>query len=221
MNDSDIAIIGISGKYSKSDSPEKLLENLIQGKELNRESKPCDDDGKEGYVNRCADLHDVEYFDNQFFGYSPYEVTVMDPQQRLFLECCYRALEDAGYANDHEKCIGVYGATSISSYLLNNISKNSKYYDGSLNYSVLLGNDKDFLSTRVSYKMNLNGPAITVQTACSSSLVGLHYACQGLLNYDCDPSFSRWSVYYHSSKQRVYSFRGSNFLRRWILSTIR
>lgn len=183
----DIAIIGLSGKYSGADSPNILWEKILKGIDLNIEISDTNINNKENYVNRCSFIEDIDCFDNEFFNFTPYEAAITDPQQRIFLECCFKALEDAGYANDNEKkYIGVFGSSTMSSYLINNIYKNSQYNGEELNYSILIGNDKDFLATRVAYKLNLCGPAMTIQTACSSSLVSLHYACQSLLNYECD-----------------------------------
>jgi len=114
---------------------------------------------------------------------------MMDPQHRFFLECASEALESAGYNPDtYEGLIGVYAGASMSTYLLNlysnrNLHQTLVSHDF---YQTLINNDKDFLPTRVSYKLNLKGPSVTVQTACSTSLVAVHLACQSLLNYQCD-----------------------------------
>src|SRR5258708_13474906 len=111
----------------------------------------------------------------------------MDPQQRIFMECAWEALERAGYSSDNSAdSIGVYGAVSVSSYLLNNLYSNAELLDLVGSYPILLGNDKDFLATHTSYKLNLKGPSMAVQTACSSSLVAVHLACQSLVNGECE-----------------------------------
>ena len=111
----------------------------------------------------------------------------MDPQQRIFLECAWTALEDAGYgAHEAPRHIGVYGGTSMSSYLLNVLLRRPESFGSGLDLRTLIGNDKDHLTARVAYRLDLVGPAITVQTACSTSLVAVHLAAQGVLNGDCE-----------------------------------
>src|SRR5439155_20499243 len=111
------------------------------------------------------------------FGFTPREAECMDPQQRLFLECAWEALEHAGYAPDAgQRRVGVFAGASMSSYLFN-LYSNADFVDLVGSYQVGLGNDKDHLPTRVSYKLNLTGPSIGVQSACSSSLVAVHMAC--------------------------------------------
>jgi len=109
----------------------------------------------------------------------------MDPQQRLFLEYAWSALEDAGY--DPARCpgpVGVYGGASTNTYLFNNLLSGGRLDASSL--SALFGNQSDYLTTRVSYKLNLRGPSLDVQTSCSSSLVAVHLAGQALLAGECD-----------------------------------
>lgn len=142
---------------------------------------------KKEYVNRGAILKDIEYFDAEFFEFTPNDAKLTDPQQRIFLECAWEALEVSGYPpQTTPRNVGVYGSMSPSTYLLRNISQSKEYGNDLLSYPVMIGNDKDFLCTRVSYKLNLTGPSISVQTACSSSLVAIHTACQSLINGECD-----------------------------------
>ena len=132
-------------------------------------------------------LDSIDEFDAEFFGYSPREARLMDPQHRLFLECAWSALECAGYPPDSCQALtGVYAGSSLSSYLLYNILPNLRDPHAEDTFQVMIGNDKDFLCTRVSYKLNLRGPSITIQTGCSTSLVAIHLACQSLLGYQCD-----------------------------------
>ena len=129
----------------------------------------------------------MDVFDNEFFGYTPNEAKVMDPQHRLLLTHAYRAIEDAGYeCTPDDARVGVFATSSFSSYLFNIILPQIRHTSGDINYGILIGNDKDFLATKIAYKLDLKGPAINIQCGCSSSLVALHYACQGLLNGDCD-----------------------------------
>ena len=137
------------------------------------------------YVKAAARLDDVEWFDAAFFGYSRKEAALMDPQQRLFLECAWEALEEAGYPP--QGCpgsVGVFAGAGANSYLAAYAHRL-----GTLEGDVLatfLGNAVDFLTTRVSYKLDLTGPSLSIQTACSTSLVAVHLACQSLLHGECD-----------------------------------
>jgi acyl transferase domain-containing protein len=138
------------------------------------------------FVNAGGILDGIELFDASFFGFSPREAEILDPQQRLLLECAWQALEDSGYDPDrYEGAIGVYAGGILSSYLFNLLS-NREHREIAGDFQVFTGNDKDHLSTRVSYKLNLKGPSVTVQTACSTSLVAVAMACQSLATYQCD-----------------------------------
>ncbi len=129
----------------------------------------------------------MELFDAPFFGFLPREAELTDPQQRLFLECAWEACELAGYDPDrYAGRIGVYAGTSSNSYFWSHLHPNWQRLGDMGSLQTLICNEKDFLATRVSYKLNLRGPSITVQTACSTSLVAVHLACQGLLSGDCD-----------------------------------
>ncbi|MEM7388172.1 MAG: type I polyketide synthase, partial [Verrucomicrobiota bacterium] len=129
---------------------------------------------------------DTDCFDASFFGYSPREAEFLDPQHRLFLEAAWEALETAGYDSEREnRPIGVFGGTGMNGYLFN-LYSNPTVRSNASPYELFVGNDKDFLTTRVSYKLNLRGPSIGIQTACSSSLVAVHTACQSLLSGECD-----------------------------------
>jgi acyl transferase domain-containing protein/surfactin synthase thioesterase subunit len=140
------------------------------------------------YVKAAALLPGIEQFDAAFFEYSPHEARLIDPQQRLLLELAWQAFEDAGQAvGSAPQPIGVFTGLGgvVSSYLLDRLSTSTELpgYTGELAH---LGNDKDFSSTRISYKLNLTGPSITVQTACSTSLVAVHLACQAILAGECE-----------------------------------
>jgi acyl transferase domain-containing protein len=125
-------------------------------------------------------------FDAGFFGYSPREAEIMDPQQRVFLECAWEAFEDANCdVQAYQGRIGVFAGSAMSSYLFANLYP--VYQAATLsNRAVMIGNEKDYLPARVSYKLNLSGPSISVNTTCSTSLVALHLACQSLLHGECD-----------------------------------
>lgn len=194
IKDSDIAIIGISGRFPGAANIEDFWQNLRDGvesisffsdEELVASGIEPATLKQPNYVKAGAVLSNIELFDSNFFDISPREAATMDPQHRIFLECAWDSLENSGYAlQNNDKTIGVYAGVSISSYLLSNLYPNSDIIPDT--YSALIGNDKDFLPTRVSYKLNLRGPSINVQTACSTSLVAVHLACQSLLNGECD-----------------------------------
>ncbi|HST59835.1 MAG TPA: acyltransferase domain-containing protein, partial [Longimicrobium sp.] len=138
------------------------------------------------FVPAGGALAEVELFDAAFFGFTPREAQVTDPQQRLFLEVAWEALEHAGYdAARVPGRVGVYAGTSMSHYYLNLLTR-PDVTAAAGEMAVYMGNDKDFLATRAAFQMGLEGPALVVQTACSTSLVAVHLACQGLLGGDCD-----------------------------------
>ncbi|MGB8355653.1 MAG: amino acid adenylation domain-containing protein [Chthoniobacteraceae bacterium] len=197
-----IAIVGVAGKFPGARDVNQFWKNLVDGVESITQMTDCEllesgisaeDVKNPNYVKARAILGDADAFDAAFFGYSPREAELMDPQHRLFLESAWHALEDAGcdparYAG----AIGVFAGVSLNTYLLANLSGDGKFLDDLTesyqtgNYHMLVGNDKDFLPTRVSYKLNLRGPSMSIQTACSTSLVAVCQACQSLLNYQCD-----------------------------------
>ncbi|MDB4972428.1 MAG: Thioester reductase protein [Myxococcaceae bacterium] len=138
------------------------------------------------YVRAACVLPSADLFDAEFFGITPSEAAVMDPQHRLFLECAWQALEDAGHdPNRFDGSIGVYGGCFMNRYLLN-LYSNESFLRSPMAYFARHYNDKDFLATNVAYRMNLRGPAVSIQTACSTSLVATHFACQALHAHDCD-----------------------------------
>jgi len=198
VNDSDIAIIGMSCRAPGAMDLEAFWRNIRDGvesvsffshEELLAEGIELATLKQSNYVKACGVLSDIELFDASFFDFSPRQAQLTDPQHRIFLECAWESLENAGYAlENNENIVGVYAGTSMSTYLINNLFPNKDSLPDV--YSMLIGNDKDFLATRVSYKLNLRGPGITVQTACSTSLVAIHLACQSLLNGECDISLA-------------------------------
>jgi acyl transferase domain-containing protein len=185
-----IAIIGLSGRFPKSSTVEALWQNVAAGRELvtrfsdeelAREGVPEALRRSPDYVPARAVLDDAFLFDAGFFGFTPGEAKLTDPQHRLFLECAWEALEHAGYdPSRYPDYIGVYGGADVNAYAVANLALSGSELWG------LIGNDKDYFATRVSYKLNLRGPGITVQTACSTSLVAVQVACQALLGYQCD-----------------------------------
>ncbi|HXQ70877.1 MAG TPA: amino acid adenylation domain-containing protein, partial [Pyrinomonadaceae bacterium] len=192
--ESDIAIIGMAGRFPGATNVAEFWLNLRDGVESMREFS--EDEmlaagvsaellRQDRYVRRGTELKGLEYFDAEFFGLTPREAEAMDPQQRMFLECAWEALEDAGYdSSSYPLPIGMFAGAATNTYMLQLIS-NRELFRSVGGFQTKLLNDKDFLTTRVSYKLGLKGPSLTVQTACSTSLVAVHLACQSLLNGEC------------------------------------
>ncbi len=194
-NGSEIAIIGMAGRFPGAKNIDEFWQNLQSGIEsisvfTNEELLAFGVDAatlnNPNFVKARAILEDIELFDAAFFGFNPREAEITDPQHRLFLECASVALENAGYDSENYKgSVGVYAGASLSTYLLDIYSNEDiiKFIDS---HQLAIAGDKDYLTTRVSYKLNLEGPSYTVQTACSTSLVAVHLASQSLLNGECD-----------------------------------
>lgn len=194
--DTAIALIGMAGRFPGARTIDAYWQNIVQGvrsirffsdAELLRAGVDPDLLAQPNYVRAGAPVDDIDLFDASAFKYAPQEAALMDPQHRLFLECAWEALEDAGYDPErYQDLIGVFAGSAISTYLLRNILPNSQVMSDINSMQAALGNDKDSLASRVSYKLNLRGPSIAVQTYCSTSLVATHLAVQSLLNYECD-----------------------------------
>ncbi|MCC5658366.1 acyltransferase domain-containing protein [Nostoc sp. XA010] len=190
-----IAIIGMAGRFPGAKSVAQFWQNLCDGVEsisyFNDEELLASGVDPAylrdpNYVKAGFVLENIEMFDASFFGFSPREAEILDPQQRVFLECAWEALENAGYNPKADNNLtGLYAGGNLSTYLFYNLASHPDLLK-SLNLQVTLGNDKDFIPTRVSYKLNLKGPSVNVGTACSTSLVAVHLACRGLLSYQCD-----------------------------------
>lgn len=189
----EIAIIGLAGRFPGANNTAEFWRNLSNGKECISFFAPetllaagidADIVRQPNYVRAHGVLQGADLFDAAFFKFPPREAEITDPQQRVFLECAWEALEDAGYAVEEQRnVVGVFAGSSLNAYLLRNLSA----IKGTLNgHQLVLASDKDFLATRVAYKLNLQGPALTIQTACSTSLVAVHMACQSLLSGECD-----------------------------------
>ncbi|HEY0601278.1 MAG TPA: type I polyketide synthase, partial [Herpetosiphonaceae bacterium] len=182
----EIAIIGIAGRFPGAPTLDIFWNNLRDGIESITRFDQADAAESE-IVKASAVLDDIEHFDAAFFGMSPREAEILDPQQRLFLECAWEAIESAGYnLQRYDGSVGVYAGVGINTYLLKNLYSNPNLIDLIGEAQIKHGNDKDFLATRVSYLLNLDGPSVVVQTACSTSLVAVHLACRSLLSGECD-----------------------------------
>ncbi|MEH2405211.1 beta-ketoacyl synthase N-terminal-like domain-containing protein [Nostoc sp.] len=196
FNNSEVAIIAITGRFPGAKDIASFWQNLRDGvesiswltdEELINSGISLESLSNSNYVKASAALSDIELFDANFFAYSAKEAELIDPQQRLFLELAWEAVEKAGYdPQTYNGFIGVYGGVGMSRYLLNNLYPNHQLLATIDPIQLGISNDKDFLPTRVAYKLNLTGPAVNVQTACSTSLVAVHVACQSLLNGECD-----------------------------------
>lgn len=196
-----IAIIGVAGRFPGAKNVAEFWKNQLSGVESISHfsveeleiADPASVADNPSYVRARSVLEDVEMFDADFFNIYAREASLMDPQQRLFLEVCWEAIEDAGYDPTRaDAAIGVYGGCSVPTYLLSRLCRQPGFIDRfTEDYQVgsfqeLIGNGSDFFATRVSYKLDLRGPALTVQSACSTSLVAVAHACQSLMTGQCD-----------------------------------
>ncbi|MDF1756469.1 MAG: amino acid adenylation domain-containing protein [Verrucomicrobiales bacterium] len=196
--DDQIAIVGMALRVPGADDPDQFWENLVSGKEsISRFEKEelayPDEYESPGFVPAKGIIEGIDLFDASFFGILPKDAEIMDPQQRIFLELAWEAMEKAGYQPDnHSERIGVYAGAYFDTYLLTNLCTDQKFLHnlipqiqvGSLQTE--LGNDKDYLATRVAFKLNLRGPAMTLQTACSTSMVAIAEACRSIRDGLCD-----------------------------------
>jgi acyl transferase domain-containing protein/NADP-dependent 3-hydroxy acid dehydrogenase YdfG len=191
-----IAIIGMAVRFPGADSVEAFWRNLRDGVESI--TFFSDDEliaaGVEPatladprYVKANGVLADADRFDAAFFGMTPREAELTDPQHRVFLEVAWEAMERAGYDSaSMGGRVGVFAGAGLSTYLVKNLAPNRAVVESAGELALLLGNNKDFAPTRASYKLNLRGPSVSVNTACSTSLVATHLACQSLLDFHCD-----------------------------------
>ena len=195
-SDFDIAIVGMACRFPGARNTAEFWANLRDGVESIRffTEEELVALGVDREVIRdprfvpCGPtLAEIDSFDADFFGYSPREASMLDPQQRIFLECAWHALEDAGHCPTRfNGKIAVFAGSSASGYLLFNLLRSDEINSREDAFDLMLANDKDFLATRVSYELGLTGPSISVQTGCSTSLVACHLAVQSLLSYQCD-----------------------------------
>lgn len=197
MNGQEIAVIGMAGRFPGARTTDEFWDNLSRGvesirvlsaEELRANGVSETELADPAYVRAAAILNDVDRFDAGFFGFSARDAAIMDPQHRHFLECAWEALENSGHtAESFPGSIGVYAGSGMNAYLIHNLLANQPLVQSAGLFLLRqTGNDKDVLSTRVSYQLNLHGPSLNIQTACSTSLVAIHMACQSLLNHECD-----------------------------------
>ena len=194
-----IAIIGMAGRFPGARNVDAFWQNIVGGVESITRFADCElvlpppPDAGSAFVNARGVVKDAEWFDAGFFNINAREAATLDPQHRVFLECAWEALENAGCDPEQYKgLIGVWAGSSLNSYLLYNLCTDKAYLERLVagyqqgESADFLGNEKDFVATRVSYKLNLRGPSLTVQSACSTSLVAVAQACQALLGYQTD-----------------------------------
>ncbi|NJP66439.1 acyltransferase domain-containing protein [Streptomyces sp. ventii] len=188
-------------RFPGADTPEELWRIIRDGEDrvvhfpeerLRAAGVPESTYRAEGFVGATAPLDDIAGFDAAYFGITGREAEVVEPQQRLFLECAHHALEDSGYGRERPGTrTGVFAATGsylypLQNYLLNNVLPDGVEEDWLSRLQVLLGTHPDFNATRTAFRLGLTGPAVGVQTACSSSLVAVQLAAQSVLVGDCD-----------------------------------
>ena len=207
-----IAVIGMSGRFPGAANPDEFWQNLIAGKDCVTRFEGRTDENGTKYVGARSMFEKPDMFDASFFGIYPKEAELMDPQHRVFLECAWEAIEHGGYdPHAYPGMIGVYAGLSLNTYLLHNLGKArelAKNYQVA-EYQTMLGNDKDFLPVRVSYKLNLRGPSMTIQTACSTSLVAICQAATSLLTYQCDMALAGGvSISFPQQRDYLYAEEG-------------
>jgi len=196
-----VAIIGMAGRWPSAKSVAEFWQNQLRGVEAishftveELEVPNAEQLAKlPNYVRSRSILDDVDLFDAEFFSIYPREAQMMDPQHRLMLESCWQALEDAGYdPGAYSGAIGVYAGMSMSTYFLTKLCTAPGFIEQFAadyqvgNYLAMMGASLDFLATRVAYKLNLRGPAFTMQAGCATSLLAITQACQSLLTYQSD-----------------------------------
>lgn len=192
----DIAIIGISGRFPDARNIEQFWNNIAAGdcavrnfsaEELLSAGVSEEELADPNYVRRGLVLDNIDLFDAPFFGLTPRDAEIMDPQQRFLLECAVETLDDAGYPSEKQAGkIGVFAGKGTSFYLLEHLLPNAAIVRQLSLMPILNVNEKDYAATLISYKLNLTGPSVNVNTACSTSLVAVHLACESLLNGGCD-----------------------------------
>lgn len=193
--DTALAIVGMAGRFPGANNLDTFWHNLRSGvksirqfseQELLAAGVSPEVLKMPNYVRAGTVLEGAEFFDSEFFGYTPREAELTDPQHRIFLECTYEALQDAAYdVETYPGLIGVFAGSALSPYFMRSLKTGQALSDADL-MQVAVGNERDSLASAISYKLNLRGPSLGVQTFCSTSLVAVHIACQSLLNYECD-----------------------------------
>ncbi|MBA6151371.1 polyketide synthase [Gelidibacter maritimus] len=191
----DVAVIGMAGRFPGANSIQELWEVLKNGKEtisffspeeLDR-AIPEDLRNDPLYVRARGIIPSAPEFDPAFFGLNPKVASVMDPQQRLFLEVAWEVLEQSGHLPKHyDGSVGVYAGTGMNTYYKNNILPNPELLNQVGDFQASTLNEKDYIATRTAYHLNLKGPAVSVHSACSTSLLAISQATEAIRNGQCD-----------------------------------
>ncbi len=180
-----MAVVGMACRVPGADDLETFWDNIRNGRDMLRKNNSVEA-ASSGRVPVSGWIDQADCFDHAFFRYTPGEAVTIDPQQRILMECAWHALEHAGIDPARSSLsIGVYASVAANSYLTRNMAGYAEYRDYGMDYASI-GNDKDFAATRIAYKFDLHGPALSVQTGCSASGTALHTACQALAAGDCD-----------------------------------
>jgi phthiocerol/phenolphthiocerol synthesis type-I polyketide synthase E len=189
-----IAIIGMSIRAPGAASVDQFWDNVKQKREsisffstaeLIASGLQEEVINASNYVKARGIVENIDMFDAGFFGFTPREAQITDPQHRLLLECAWEALEDAGH-NPDGASIGVYAGVPLSTYLFKNLLPNPQVIQSTASMQLLVANVGDHVSTKISYRFNMRGPSVSIGTACSTSLVAVHLACRSLLFFECD-----------------------------------
>lgn len=206
IKDSDIAIIGMSGKFPGADSVTEFWDKIKNGIDCITRSDSDFSKAPRNFINAFGALKDIKSFDASFFDISDKEAVLLDPQQRLLLETVYEALENSGYVPESNNRIGLFAGADEHYYIWDSFF-NAPFYTQEDYYGkkLYLGGS---LTSRVSYKLNLTGPSLTVRAACATSLVTTHLACQSLLNYECDIALAG-GVNIYPFQDGYYAFEGT------------
>src|SRR5689334_5371588 len=192
-----VAIVGMAGRFPGARNVREFWQNLVAGRESISffepgeleltPNEPAEIGNNPHYVRARGVLEGAETFDAAFFGINPREAELMDPQHRIFLETAWEAFEDAGYDPlAYTGPVGVFAGMANNTYFPAVIAPRRTGENPAATLQTMLGNEKDYLATRTSYKLNLRGPSLNIQTACSTSLVAVAQAYQALQGYQCD-----------------------------------
>ncbi|UCH94096.1 MAG: amino acid adenylation domain-containing protein [Candidatus Aminicenantes bacterium] len=222
----EIAVIGMACVFPGAPNIAEFWENLKNGietisfftdEEMEAEGLDAQILENPNYIKARGIIPGVEYFDSTFFGYAPIEAQIMDPQMRVFTQCIWHALEDAGYDPfGYNRRIGLYAGASpnLQWETFTAFSTVSQGFSGFMTAQLA---DKDFMCTHISYKLNLKGPSVSLHTACSTSLVAIHWAVQGLLHGECEMALAGGVSIsypskrgYHYQPGMIYSADGHN-----------
>ncbi|AQS67069.1 type I polyketide synthase [Streptomyces pactum] len=218
--DRDIAIVGMAGRFPGARDLDEFWANIRDGVEsvsfftdeqLLAAGASPDHLDQPNFVRAGACLPGVDTFDAEFFGYTAREAEIMDPQHRVFLETAWQALEHSGYDPARfDGDIGVFAGAGSNGYLAH-VYSHSEIVETTGGTQILLGNELGFLSTRVSYKLDLRGPSVSLRTACSTSLVAVHLACRSLRERECDMALSG-GVFLNLEQERGYFHQEGSFV---------